>query len=558
MATRKENLAVAVKSKESFKAYLQVPGIIENSEEEGRFLWSNEDLLPVPPERRNWTYRTYSFLYFGWAMDNWTLGSTMIGIGLNWWQSILVILAGQLINSIFQAINSRCGSIYHISFPIVSRSVSGMVGSYFAVGTRSVMSVVYYALKLYIGSNFVRNMMRAVFGHAFSNIPNHLPISAGITTQGMIAFIVYWVIHIPIMFLRPDQMRWIFTMKIVSIFPAYIGLFIFCMVNTRGQLGSSLASAKETSSWQFSWFVMAAINASMGNNSLTTTNQPDFCRWSNKPWAPVIPQIIFNPLAVTIASTLGILATAAINNSWGLELWNQWDLLDEIMTRYWRPEVRFAVFLCALGQAALVMGTNVAGNIIPLGSDCSMLWPRYINTVRGQFIGLFLCYGYGMFFAAIVGPTIVEYYYFARGNIFVPELYHGSSDNHYYWFYKGWGLQAYAAYLIGIALPFTGFVGTLGASVPAVGVHMGDMGWLLSFFVSAFAYYVICSIFPTGVQRAIKDQGLGWEGNAKHLEGIIEALVGDDQSSESQNSAGGVRYVPKMSESEPLEKSVDA
>lgn len=48
MATRKENLAVAVKSKESFKAYLQVPGIIENSEEEGRFLWSNEGWNSMP------------------------------------------------------------------------------------------------------------------------------------------------------------------------------------------------------------------------------------------------------------------------------------------------------------------------------------------------------------------------------------------------------------------------------------------------------------------------------------------------------------------------------
>ena len=80
-------------------------------------------------------------------MDNWTLGSTMIGIGLNWWQSILVIFAGQMINSIFQAINSRCGAVYHISFPVVSRSVFGMVGSYFAVVTRSVLSIIYYSLK---------------------------------------------------------------------------------------------------------------------------------------------------------------------------------------------------------------------------------------------------------------------------------------------------------------------------------------------------------------------------------------------------------------------------
>ncbi|PYH89730.1 hypothetical protein BO71DRAFT_413118 [Aspergillus ellipticus CBS 707.79] len=311
LSAKKARLATALQGRESFQRYLQVPGLAEDADE--ATVWANEgendNLLasrapPPPPERRNWTYTTYSFLYFGWSMDNWTLGSTMIGIGLNWWQSILVIFASQIINSVFQALNSRCGAIYHISFPLVSRAVFGMARLTLIVAA-------------YIGSNFVANMLRAIFGHAFSDIPNHLPDSAGITTQGMIAFLVYWVIHIPIMFLRPDRMRWIFTMRMIS-----------------GQLGSGLASAASGSRSQFSWFIMEAINAAMGNASPTTTNQPDFCRWSRSLWAPGIAQIILNPLAITIASTFGILATSAINTAWGLELWNQWDLLDAILTRY--------------------------------------------------------------------------------------------------------------------------------------------------------------------------------------------------------------------------------
>ena len=38
--------------------------------------------------------------YWTIGFGNWTLGSTMIGIGLNWWQSILTIFLSQLISSI--------------------------------------------------------------------------------------------------------------------------------------------------------------------------------------------------------------------------------------------------------------------------------------------------------------------------------------------------------------------------------------------------------------------------------------------------------------------------
>lgn len=80
-------------------------------------------------------------------MDNWTLGSTMIGIGLNWWQSILVVFAGELIAAVFKAINSRCGAVYHIGYPVVSRSVFGMYGAYYMVFARALLALLYYAIK---------------------------------------------------------------------------------------------------------------------------------------------------------------------------------------------------------------------------------------------------------------------------------------------------------------------------------------------------------------------------------------------------------------------------
>ena len=47
-------------------------------------------------------------------------------------------------------------------------------------------------------------------------------------------------------------------------------------------------------------------------------------------------QLLSNPIAVTLSASLGILSTAAINNAWGLALWNQWDVSQTKQSFIWR------------------------------------------------------------------------------------------------------------------------------------------------------------------------------------------------------------------------------
>jgi nucleobase:cation symporter-1, NCS1 family len=109
--------------------------------------WSNQDLDPTPPEKRTWRWYNYCTFYFAVSFGNWTLGSTMIGIGLNYWQSILVIFLSQFISSLAMLFNSRCASVYHIGYPVVARSVFGMWGSYYYVGARAVLAIIWYSVQ---------------------------------------------------------------------------------------------------------------------------------------------------------------------------------------------------------------------------------------------------------------------------------------------------------------------------------------------------------------------------------------------------------------------------
>ncbi|KAJ5646240.1 allantoin [Penicillium lividum] len=523
--------------------------------------WMNQDLEPTPPEKRTWDTWTYILLYLGISFGNWNLGSTMVGIGLNWWQAIVVIFASQLISSIAMAFNSRAATMYHIGYPAVARAVFGMYGSYYFVAARAALAIIWFGVQLYTGSSYLSNMMRAIFGSHFENIPNHIPESMGITTKGMLCFFLFWLIHFFFCFFRPYQIKKFFWFKGFVMVPGIVGVFIYCMVACHGDVSGALPAS---TSGSLGWFIMHAINSGMGNTATLITNQPDIARWSTSKNAAITSQIFVQPIAVTVSATFGILATAGINRQWGLELWNPWDLLDEIQTRNNHPGARFAIFLAAFCWMIGVLGTNIACNMIPFGSDSALLVPRFVDMRRGFFIVEFLAYaivpwkimasaatfttflsGYGLFMASVVAIMIAEYFIMVRGNVFVPHLFNPTKSNAHYRYSGGFNIQAIIAYIVGIALPFPGFAVSLGASgLNQSATDMFDLGWLLSFFTSLILYPLICWVWPTENQKMIREQGLTFEHEAKTYVGSdlsengleVQVVEGKSHGSEKQVS----------------------
>ncbi|KAK4546428.1 hypothetical protein LTR36_002105 [Oleoguttula mirabilis] len=527
------NAKRAFSSWQAFQDWVQVPdtALDQHGHRRSGPTWSNEDLDPTPYEKRTWRWWNYVIFYWGLSFGNWTLGATMVGIGLNWWQAILTIFISQFISSIAMFFNSRSASVYHIGYPAVGRAVFGMYGSYYFVGVRAALAIIWYGVQLYSGSALLANVLRAVFGHNYTDIPNHIPLSMGITSAGMLAFFLFWLVHLPLTFFRPYQLKKFFWFKAIVMLPAIWGLFIFCMVNTKGNIGfGHLAATSKVHNNGWGWFFIYSINAGMGNTATLITNQPDIARWSRTKTGAMWSQLFSNPIAVTLSASLGILSTAAINNAWGLALWNQWDLLDAILTRYWTAGARTGVFFAASGWMVSILGTNIAANMIPFGSDSTLLFPRYLTIPRGQFVveclGFAICpwkilasagtfttflAGYGLFMASVVAIMVCDYWLLVRGNIFISHLYDGSKANKHYRYFGGVNLQAVFAYIVGIALPFPGFVGTLGPTVSPTAQKLGQLGWLLSFVSSFVVYYVVCKIFPTQNQRLVREMGLGWE-----------------------------------------------
>jgi len=105
-------------------------------------LITNDDLLPVEPEKRTWC--GYNYVAFWMAdmfnINMWMIVSSMIQLGMSWWQAWICVWLGYGIVTPFIVLNARPGAIFHVTFPIVNRTSFGMFGSLWCVFNRAAMA----------------------------------------------------------------------------------------------------------------------------------------------------------------------------------------------------------------------------------------------------------------------------------------------------------------------------------------------------------------------------------------------------------------------------------
>jgi nucleobase:cation symporter-1, NCS1 family len=134
----------------------------------------------------------------------------------------------------------------------VARSVFGMWGSYYYVAARAALALIWYGVQrkspnlltpyqliiaVYSCAALMDNMFRAIFGHYYTEIPNHIPVSEGISSRRMMCFFLIWLAHLCFARLRPYRLTKFFWAKSILLVPAMLGLFIFCVANTKGNIG---------------------------------------------------------------------------------------------------------------------------------------------------------------------------------------------------------------------------------------------------------------------------------------------------------------------------------
>ncbi|KAF2835408.1 hypothetical protein M501DRAFT_999167 [Patellaria atrata CBS 101060] len=479
-----------------------------------QLLLTNDDLAPVPPEKRQW--KAWNFVGF-WIADSfnintWMIASTGVANGVAWWQAWITVWVGYSIAACFIVMTGRIGATYHISFPVAARSSFGIWGSLWPVFNRAAMACIWYGVQAWIGGTCVYLMIRAIWSD-YEDLPNSLPESSGTNTRDFLAFFLFWAGSLPAIWFPVYKIRHLFTVKAWVVPPAGIAFFIWALVRAKG-IGPIIKQPAKLQGSELGWEIVKGIMSSIANFATLIVNDPDFARFARKPSDAYLSQLITIPVGFAVTSFIGIMASSASVVIFGGEpIWNPLDLLKNFLDEGGSAQ-RFGVFVIAAAFTLAQLGTNIAANSVSAGTDMTALLPRFINIRRGGYVcaavGLAMCpwnmfkstnsfttylSSYSVFLSSIAGVIICDYYLVRKGYLEIKELYDSRKSGPYY-FTFGIHWRGYAAYIAGILINVVGFAGAIGRDVPIGATYIYNLNFFAGFIVAAGMYWLLCHFFP--------------------------------------------------------------
>ncbi|TBU38119.1 NCS1 nucleoside transporter family [Dichomitus squalens] len=469
--------------------------------------WSNKDMDPVPPKGRTWT--TFNYIAY-WVSDAtnvavWELASSMLATGLSWRQALPAIAVGHIIISIVMVLNGTVGARLHVSFPVLNRSSFGFWFSYFSVVSRVVLSMFWFGIQTYTGSECVYQMLKAIWP-SLAHLHNGLAPGANITTAGIMCYFLYWLIQFPLMLVSPQKIRWLFMIKAFVVPPAWLAMLIWSFVKVPSSKGLfEQHSALSGSAMSYAW--LSALNSALGIYSTLAVNIPDFTRYAKNEQAQRV-QLVIIPVAFTLVGFTGIAVTSAGMSLYGgAVLWDPLKLID-----HW--DNRAAAFFASFSFVLATLGTNISANSLSAANDMTVLFPRYINIRRGQVIcailgGWALCpweilasaqgflsfmNGYTVFLGPFAGIMVADYWIVHHGKVDVPSMYrpHGR-----YRYTYGFNWRAVVAILLSVPPNMPGLISSINPKIAVGGaMKIFDFAWIFGFTVALTVYSVLSLAFP--------------------------------------------------------------
>jgi nucleobase:cation symporter-1, NCS1 family len=445
----------------------------------------NQDLAPIPAEKRSWGTYNYASLWVAMSVciPTYMLASGLIAVGMNWIQAIGTILLGNLIVLIPMLLNAHAGTKYGIPFPVFVRASFGVRGANVPAVLRALVACGWFGIQTWIGGQAIYSMLRIVW-----------PAASSFAGAAWLCFFVFWCINMFVIWRGIETIK--FLEGIGAPFMLLVGLLLlFWVTRKAGGMGPVLHSAsKFHSTGEFLRVFVPSLTGMVGFWATVALNIPDFTRYAKSQRAQMLGQALGLPTAMTLYSFIGVAVTSASVVLFGEAIWDPVALLG----RFNEPLIA-VIALVALLLATL--NTNVAANVVSPSNDFSNLRPSLISFRTGGLITGFLgiammpwklmasfssyifgwLVGYSGLLGPIAGIMICDYFLVRRGQLAVSDLYR---RNGVYEYSRGFNPKALVALAAGI------FIALMGLVFPAVS-WLYNYAWFVGFLVSALLYFVL-------------------------------------------------------------------
>jgi NCS1 family nucleobase:cation symporter-1 len=517
-------------------------GIHELAEDVSDSAYYSPDMAPTTRVQRKWAMKDIAALWISMSacITTYTLASTLIAGGMNWWQAVLTIFLGNTIVLIPMVLNAHAGTKYGIPFPVYCRASFGILGANVPALLRALVACGWFGIQTWIGGWAIYKILEIYFP-AWKALE---PIRGlGINLPQLACFLFFWGINIFVIFRGIESIRFLLNIKAPLLIVLGLALLAWAYWEAGG-FGPILSQPSQFAAGgpkagQFWFFFIPALTGAIGYWATLSLNIPDFTRYAYSQREQAVGQavglpltmglysfigvavtsatiVIFRPPAALGASTVGLgaslqetgpfpVAAAVIagDDTYGKGIWDPID----VVSRFTNPVV-LVVALFALTLATLA--TNIAANVVSPANDFAHLWPRRISFRTGGLItgviGILMqpwrlyndprgyifkwLIAYSSLLGAVGGVLIADYFVIRRTRLDLAGLYRKDGP---YWYTGGINLIGIAALVAGIAPCVPGFLATVElVEVAPVWLwkEMYSYAWFIS-FAGSFSVYVL-------------------------------------------------------------------
>lgn len=462
----------------------------------------NDDLAPVPLEKRTWSLWNIAALWVGMAVciPTYTIASGLIEAGMNWWQALLIVFLGNVIVLVPMTLNAHPGTAYGIPFPVLLRASFGTRGANIAALMRGIVACGWFGIHTWIGGSAIYSTLAMITGFDAAQA-NPLP-GLGISAGQFGCFMLFWALNVVFIWRGMESIKWLEVASAPFLLVVGFGL-LFWAVDRADGLGPIFAKKPGFESTQAFWAAFGGgLTAMVGFWATLSLNIPDFSRFAKSQRDQIIGQAIGLPPTMAFYSFIGIVVTSATVVIFGEALWDP----VQVINRLGSP-VLSCVALVALAIATL--STNIAANVVSPANDFSNLAPRRISFRAGGMITAVIgvvmmpwklladpsgyiftwLIGYSALLGPIAGIMIADYYVLRRKHLDVDELYRSDGI---YRYSGGFSLAALAALMFAVLPNLPGFLAQIGAveSVPRFFTALYPQAWFTGFALG-FGFYLL-------------------------------------------------------------------
>src|SRR5579862_2346671 len=166
----------------------------------------NEDLAPIPLERRSWGLYNYASLWVAMSVciPTYMLASGLIAGGMSWWQAIGTILLGNLIVLVPMLLNAHAGAKYGIPFPVFVRASFGVKGANIPAVLRALVACGWFGIQTWIGGGAIYRMFTA-FIPAWEQLPKYFGdpgvADSGVNMAQLGCFLAFWLVNMWVIYM---------------------------------------------------------------------------------------------------------------------------------------------------------------------------------------------------------------------------------------------------------------------------------------------------------------------------------------------------------------------